>query len=139
MVPGLFLERAIVVLTSVLIASVAFVLGHGAWLTLSRRHTAARLERGRAALRGVVSGGEATAAERAAVASLPAYVQDRLLTELARVFGGAIRDRLREIAVEIGAVRRAEGRLRSRAWWRRLRGVRFLAAVGASEELVLEQ
>ena len=135
--PPELLFRAVFILGTVLVVSVAFLLGHGIWLTWARRYTRERHARGRAALADLIAGGELRDEERARFAALPAFVQDRLFLELGATFGGEARDRLRELAVEVGAVRRAERRTRSSLWWRRLRGVRLLGALGASEPLVL--
>jgi hypothetical protein len=131
------LARAVGILSTVLVVSVGFVLGHGIWLTLATRYTRARHAAGRAALAGLVAGGRLRDEERARIAALPHYVQERLFLELSANFGGEVRDSLRELGTEVGAVRRAERRTRSALWWRRLRGVRLLGALGASEELVL--
>ena len=139
MLSNLILARALLILGSVALAAIIFVLGHGAWLTWSRTYTREGLRRGRAAVAGLVLSGVIQEHEREAVRALPGYVQDRLILELSRSFGGASRDRLRELATEVGAVRRAVSRLGSRLWWKRLQGVGVLSALGASEELMLSR
>lgn len=114
-----------------------FLLGHGLWLTLARRHTQLHLARGRAAMAGVISSGEVSDGDLEVVRALPRRVRTSLFAELARSFGGAVRQRVREVAEAVGTVDEAERMLRSRRWWRRLAAARTLTALGASVDVIL--
>lgn len=138
MLEEILLARAVVVLSVVLLAALAFLFGHGVWLAVARRRTRSRLARGHAAMTRLVTTGEMDRAEVEAVRALPGYAQERLFAELARNFEGTFREQLRDVAVEVGALQRATARTRSRFWWRRVRGIRTLATLGAAEPLMLQ-
>lgn len=134
-----FLVRALIALAVIFALSLAYLLGHGAWLVLARRRTHRYMERGRAALRGLVTADVVTEDDLATIRALPPRIRARLFVELSRNFGGSVRDRLSEIAAEVGTLGPIERMLRSRFWWRRLRAVRTLSALDASEAVILER
>lgn len=132
------LVRSLIALGVIFALCVLFLLGHGAWLGATRRRVQRQLARGRAALTGLVTADLITDEERREVAALSAPVRARLFVELSRTFGGAVSARLLEVAEATGTVRVAERMLRSRRWWTRLRGLRVLTALGASERTILK-
>lgn len=120
----------------VLAASLFAIFGHGAWMRWYDRTNAVDLERGRTALAGLAVKPRITDADRRLLGELPRRLQVRLFTELVPSVGGAQRKYMTALAREIGLVAAAERLCRSRSWWKRLRGVRLLTALGAGEETV---
>jgi hypothetical protein len=125
-------------LVLVLLAEAAVVLGvllalvgRVAVTSRRRRRHADALRGARELLRLAVLG---EAPPDRAVATLRLLPLDRglaVLLELATSVGGAGLERLRQIAEAAGVCARARGWCRSRRWWRRLRGLRLLAQLGA--------
>lgn len=136
MIPEQILGRAVVALAVIFALSLLLLLGHGAWLVLARKHSGRHLARGRAALAGLIASGTIAEEDRQTLRGLPAYVRSRLFLETVRNFGGEVHDRVAQMAEEIGMVDAAERAARSPFWWRRLRAVRLLTALGASAEQV---
>ena len=138
MISGTLLERALVALGVMYTLSLLFLIAHGVWLAFARRYVEKHLARGRAALTGLITADIVTEEDVAVIRSLPTGIQTRLFVELSRSFGGAVREKLCEIGTQVGTVQYAERMLRSRRWWRRLRGVRILGSLGAAERLIRE-
>ena len=120
----------------VLFAALVSIFGHGAWMTARERSAAPRLERGRAALAGVAVQPRVDRAELALLRSLPRRLQIRLFTELVPSVGGSQRRQLSVLAREIGLAEAAERLCASSRWWKRLRGVRLLTALGGGATVV---
>jgi hypothetical protein len=130
------LARALLVLAALFALAVAVLFGHGAWLHLARRGAAARLDRGRAALRTLLDAPLPARADLDALRALRTRLLVRLVVELGPSLSGERRTRLVGVARELGLLATAERSCRSRFWWRRLRGVRLLSAIGAGEDAV---
>ena len=62
----------------------------------------------------------------------------RLFFDVAPSVGRVEREWLRQVAVDLGLVQVALGRIASQRWWRRLSGARFLSLIGA-EPVVMER
>jgi HEAT repeat protein len=125
-----------------LVLGVGFVLAfaslfvHGLWIRWRTGWAEPRLERGRASLYRAATEGSVSADDVAVLSSLPPRLQIRVFVELANSLGGSHRAAFAELARRVGLTERAEGLCRSRHWWKRLRGVRLLAAIGGGQETV---
>jgi hypothetical protein len=117
-------------------AALLAIFGHGGWMTWYERRAAPRLERGRIALAAIGVRPRVDRADVALLKGLPSRLQVRLFAELAPSLGGSQRRHLSSLAGEVGLVAGAERLCRSRRWWRRLRGVRLLTALGGGEKVV---
>ena len=120
----------------VLAACLISIFGHGAWMTYFERWAAPRLERGRNVLAGVAVRPQVDRADLARLRALPRRLQVRLFTELVPSVAGSQRRQLTSLAGEIGLSEAAERMCAERRWWRRLRGVRLLTALGGGEKAV---
>ena len=136
MIPDGLLVHAILVVGALFYATLLLFFGHGVWLDLRRRRAAPRLARGRTLLVSLTSRPHLDPEEIRILRSLPLRYRIRLIAELAPSISGIHRQRLHGMAREIGLVREAETLTRSWFWWRRLRGVRLLTAMGGGEEVV---
>jgi hypothetical protein len=112
------------------LACLIAIFAHGSWMGAFERWAAPRLDRGRSALAGVAIRPRVDSADVAHLRQLPRRLQVRLFTELVPSVGGAQRRQLTALAAEIGLVEAAERMCADRRWWRRLRGVRLLTALG---------
>lgn len=120
-------------LVILVLLSLLLLLGHALWASLRGRVNADRLARGRAAMYGMVAGEQTMVGDLAVIRALPASVQDQLLIEVSLRFGGSMRERLHDLARDVGALERSRHRLRSRLWWRRLYAARVISSVGGCE------
>lgn len=128
------LSLAGLVILAAVAAALVLLLGHATWLMAYGRYREPRLDRTRSSLhRLLFTEGRIPDEALADVRALPAAAQDRLILDLTRSFGGAVRDRVVQIAQETGVARRARRRLGSWLWWRRLRGARILTFTGGRE------
>lgn len=116
--------------------SLLLFFGHALWLYLSRRWEAPRIQRGRAILASLGSLPRLREEDMQVLRSFPRRIQTRLVVELAGSIRGAERDRLHDIARDLGIVRVGERLCGSALWWRRIRGIRLLTTVGGGEEIV---
>jgi HEAT repeat protein len=130
------LRAALAVIGLALAACLGTIFGHGIWVAARTRRNAPKLERGRIALAGLVVRPHVSRADLALLRALPPRLRVRLFTELAPSVGGAQRRHLSALAGEIGITAAARDLCFSRRWWRRLRGVRLLTAVGGGETVV---
>ncbi|HSU17340.1 HEAT repeat domain-containing protein [Longimicrobium sp.] len=130
------LDLALVVIGVAWIASLVTIFGHGVAMALHERRSAPLMERGRMALAGVAVQPRVDRADEAFLRALPLRLQIRLFTELAPSIGGAQRRHLSALAREVGLVEGAERLCKSRKWWKRLRGIRLLTALGGGEDVV---
>lgn len=71
-----------------------------------------------------------------ALAALPSRLHPAAFTDLALSLNGTVSTRIGRMAQEGGMVAAATSLCHSRRWWRRLRGVRMLALVGAGTHIV---
>lgn len=117
-------------------AALAAIFGHGLWMRRYERRAAPRLERGRIALAAIGVRPRVDRADVALLQALPPRLQVRLFAELAPSLGGGQRRHLSALAAEVGLTARAERLCASPRWWRRLRGVRLLTALGGGESVV---
>jgi hypothetical protein len=119
-----------------ILLGVALLVGHGLWLwregKRSKRLLAIAHERLASILEEHVP---RTGYEQ--FDHLPARLQFRLLAEILPSLSGAQRQRLSQLAIGLGLVRRALKECRSRWWWRRLRGARFCTSLAYSHALIL--
>ncbi len=130
------LQGALLVLAVLFAGATAVLFGHGAWLAAARRGSARRLDRGRAALRTLLDAPVPARADLEALGALRTRLLVRLVVELGPSLSGERRTRLVGVARELGLLAAAEGLCASRFWWRRLRGVRLLSAMGAGDAVV---
>ncbi|HEU4455167.1 MAG TPA: HEAT repeat domain-containing protein [Longimicrobium sp.] len=112
------------------------IFGHGAWTMYFERWAAPRMERGRGVLAGVAVRPQVDSANLARLRELPRRLQVRLFTELVPSVAGSQRRQLTSLAGEIGLTAAAERLCGDSRWWRRLRGVRLLTALGGGEKAV---
>jgi len=130
------LRWALVVIGTAAAAALLAIFGHGAWMSWYERRAAPRLERGRIALAAIGVRPRVDRADVALLRALSPRLQVRLFGELAPSLGGSQRRHLSALADEVGLTAGAERLCRSRRWWRRLRGVRLLTALGGGEQVV---
>ena len=130
------LEWLLLLEAILLLGALSVVFGHGAWMTGFEAWAAPRLERGRAALAALAVRPRVDRADLEHLRTLPRRLQVRLFTELVPVVGGAQRRQLTVLAGEVGMVEAAERLSADRRWWKRLRGVRLLTALGGGERVV---
>lgn len=128
--------RVLAVELGAFLAALLVLFGHGAILAVVARRSRPQLEEGRAILRLVARGDAPPAGYLERLASLPLRVRVRLFTELSPSIAGAQRDELSRLARQSGLVAHGERLCRSRLWWRRLHGVRLLAAIGSGAHVV---
>lgn len=124
-------------LVGICIVSLLIIAAQGLRIVLSRRALERRLESGRPALISLITDEAIAAEDLAPLRQIPAADQDELLIALGRRLDGVASLRLRDLAHQVGAVRRAAEWTRSLFWWRRLRGAQILTAVGGEEDLML--
>lgn len=136
MSPNDLLRVALAALGFALAVCLVMIFGHGVWIAAWERRNAPKLERGRIALAGLVVRPRVGRADLALLRALPPRLQVRLFTELVPSLGGSQRRHLSALANEVGITAAAEARCYSRRWWRRLRGVRLLTAVGGGRNVV---
>ncbi len=118
------------------LAALVLIFGHGAWMSRYERRNAEALERGRIALAGLADRPRLAEDDLATLRALPRRLQVRLFTELTPSLSGSQREKMAALADEIGLTGTAERLCRSGLWWRRLRGVRLLTALGGGENVV---
>jgi HEAT repeat protein len=135
--PISILHVALVVIGGAWAATLLVIFGHGIWMGWYEGRAAPLLERGRAALAGLAVQPRLDRAEMELLRALPRRLQVRLFTELAPSIGGTQRRYISTLARDTGLVDTAVALCRSRRWWRRLRGVRLLTALGGGEEVVV--
>lgn len=126
----LYTLRALAVLC---VAALLVIGAQGLRLVLSRWALERRLASGRPALISLITAEAVSAEDLAPLRDIPPDDQDELLIALGRRLDGAAAVRLHELAYQVGAVDRARRLIRSRFWWRRLRGAQILTAVGGEE------
>ena len=136
MIDPALLARVLWVLGAAFLGALLLIFGHGARLAARRRWSAPRLARGRTVLHALMDGAPVPPATLRTLRALPVRLQVRLVVELASSVAGTQRARLTRLAEEMGLTESAERLCRSRLWWRRLRGIRLLAAVGAGVDAV---
>ena len=115
---------------------IAFLYAHAFWIERSTTSGEFLLGRARRVLAGTLSAPAGVGAAHEglkALRPLPHRLQVQLLTELARSLSGDQKRVVREMAILTGVVARAEKRLESRLWWRRLHAARLLTVLGAGE------
>lgn len=123
----------------ILVLLVAFFFGHGFWTWRRRTRSEPLVAGAREALAAALNTSEGSAAERIkagqrALEGLGARLQIRLLVELARSLSGAQKLAVKDLAERAGVIARAERRLHSRSWWRRLHAARLLTVLGAGQD-----
>ncbi len=117
-------------------AALFVIFGHAARAAWLERRSRAALERGRIALASIGTRPRMDRADVALLKSLPRRLQVRLFVELVPSVAGSQRQRLAVLARDIGLVDAAERMCYSRKWWKRLRGVRLVTALGGGEAVV---
>jgi len=139
------LVEVVAVEVAVALAGLVAFLGHGALTGLTGRRAARRLEKGRIALQSALEegqGGNGAGPNNAVdagvrhLAELPRRLRIDLLADVAFSLAGAKRRRLATLAVELGLSAVADGRCRSRLWWRRLQGARLFTLLGGGKATV---
>ena len=129
------LRQVVAVAGAVFLVGIGLFLGHGAWSGAATRRNAARLAQGQTALQSVLDG-SGTAAHHRRLAALPRRLRIHVLVAVASSLAGEQRQRLTELAADVGLLGWAEARCRSRLWWRRLHGARLCTLLGGGAEAV---
>ena len=94
----------------------ALFFGHGLWMWWCRRQHQSLLTQARAALVAAQEGPAGRYADRQWLHTLPVRLQIRLFADLAPSLSGTRRQQLTALAQELGLMRHAEARCRSRRW-----------------------
>jgi HEAT repeat protein len=121
---------------SVLALFIGFLFAHAFWVKRTTTRNESLLARARKTLVNALNSSDSAEATRKgleALRALPDRLQVRLLIGLARSLAGAQKLTVTELALRGGVVARAEKRLESRLWWRRLHAARLLTELGAGE------
>ena len=130
----------LLVATVVVLAATATVLAavlvHAAVASVLQRRWATRLPPLRRALVAATLGTISTEAATDALRHTTRRERIRLLVAAGRSLTGAERQRLHEVARHLGVVDQARRSCRSRAWYRRLHGVRLLQVVGGGRPVI---
>jgi len=134
--PIRLLHLALLVIGIGAAAALFVIFGHAARAAWRERRSRPVLERGRIALAAVGVNPRVDRSDIGLLRALPRRLQVRLFVELMPSMAGTQRQRMAALAHEIGLAGAAEGMCYSRKWWRRLRGVRLLTAVGGGEGVV---
>jgi hypothetical protein len=144
MVPNTVLAVTFLALACFVLAGAAALFGHGLWLRVDRSWNRVALEDARAALYSLMRApadpvrSPAPGAPVERLRRLPVRLQERLLLSLAPSLDPSAVTPLHGVALEIGVIGRARALSRSRFWWRRLRGGRLLALLGAGAGTMAE-
>jgi hypothetical protein len=117
-------------------SAVLMLFGHALWLKWYARWSAPRIRTARAALNRAVNAAETTPTDLAILTLLPLTLQIQVVGELTRSLAGEARNRLGQVAGQIGLVAHAERLCGSRFWWRRLRGSRLLTMLRAGDDVL---
>jgi HEAT repeat protein len=120
-----------------LVLLIGFLFAHAFWIEWTSDRNEDLLAGARKTLANALNvsdRADATNEGHKALRSLPRRLQVRLLVGLARSLTGDQKLAIREMAVHAGVVARAERRLGSRLWWRRLHAARLLTVLGAGED-----
>jgi len=132
---GLLLYVAVA--EAALVAATLLVLfGHSAWVVNRHRRQDPRLARAAHVLAAALDGQAPEGHALKQLAGLPRAAQIRLFAAAGQSLGGDQKQRLADVAAEIGLLDRAERWCRSRRWGRRLRGARLLTLLGGGEAVV---
>jgi HEAT repeats/HEAT repeat len=123
-------------LAALLLATLVLLVAHGTWRALSDARWRRPLAEARAALAHTADRLELTPGDAKALERLPDERRIDIFAELAQSVAGAPRSALAEAARELRVIDRAERLCGSRAWRRRLRGVRLLTTLGGGEDAV---
>jgi HEAT repeat protein len=121
---------------SILALFIAFLFAHAFWVKRTSARNESLLARARDTLANALNATNSVEATRKgleALRVLPGHLQVRLLIGLARSLSGAQKLTVTDLALRAGVVARAERRLESRLWWRRLHAARLLTVLGAGE------
>jgi len=131
------------ILAEGLVLGVATVLifAHALWALGYASFYRARLSRAQAFLTRILDADEGRDGDLArpageamqALTALPVRLQIRLFWELARNLSGRQKKAVGELAVRVGLAARAQRRLQSPWWWKRLHAARLLAALDVGE------
>jgi HEAT repeat protein len=130
------LDIALLVIGIGSFAALFTIFGHAARAAWREARARPLLERGRQALASIGVNARVDRVDMELLRVLPQRLQVRLFVELLPSMAGTQRQRLAAIAHEIGLVAAAERMCYSRRWWKRLRGVRLLTAVGGGRQVV---
>ena len=128
--------RVALVEAGLILLSVSLLLGHAAVLAVRRRRQGPRLARATGLLRSGLHGTPLDDDELNAIAGLSTTAQVGLFSELGSSLRGGQKERLTQIAADVGLVRKAERWCSSRRWGTRLRGARVLTLLGTGAAVV---
>lgn len=120
----------------VVVLGLAVLFGRAGWQRATARRRARRHALGREALQVALEEDETNPLELAALAALPRRTQITMLAAIAPSLSGESRRSLTRVAEQLGILKHADKRCRSRLWWRRLHGARLFALLGSGEASV---
>lgn len=135
MTPSTVLGWVVIAEGMILIDAVIILLGHALWWRWYQAARGAYVPRARAALAAMLERADDNAAVEM-MRLLPVRVRIRLLVDVARTLTGARHSALGSVARALGLTEVALGWCRSRLWWRRLHGARFLTMLDDGQSLV---
>lgn len=114
----------------------SLLLGRTAWLRWETFRWERKIHEARAALIRALETGQVPGDVLAVVHALPRRIQLTLFINLAEHFSGTQLKALTNIARRGGIVQHGEKLCRSRRWSRRIRGIRFLTALGEGDDII---
>lgn len=133
-------ERFVIALglaeAAVIAVALALLIGHVAWVNARRRRQGSRLEAAAQVLAAAVEGRMPDHAGETELAQLPRGVQIAAFAGFADTVEGRQKQRLTQIAAEVGLIAAAERWCGSRRWGQRLRGSRLLTLLGGGQGVV---
>lgn len=118
------------------LALIATIFAHALWFRRSRTKSEGRIKNAREILVSALDKRSLSKEQYQRISSLPVNDQAELLTSLIINLEGAQKEWLTGLAGMNGLLATAEGLCHSRWWWRRLKGIRLLTALGGGGAVV---
>ena len=130
------LLRVAVVEMALVAAALLVLVGHAVWIAIRRRRQGPRLVGAALTLAAAVDGEAPDCRALDELAGLTPSAQIGVFAGVGQSLGGIQKQRLADVATEVGLVHKAEGWCRSRRWGKRLRGARLLTLLGRGDRMV---
>lgn len=121
---------------AVIVLGLSAFFGRAGWKRMTAGRRARRLALGRTTLHSALEADDGEQLDLAALADLPRRMQITVLAEVAPSLSGESRQRLTQVAEELGLLAHAANRCHSRLWWRRLQGARLFTLLGSGDTVM---
>ena len=110
--------------------------GHGTWLWWREKRDGPKLARARVTIIEALGAFHLAPGEIKSLRGLSPQLQIKLISDIAPNLSGEHRQWLAAVAEELGLAARARASCRSKRWWKRLEGARFLTMLGPDEDVM---